>query len=100
MGKKASKQTRRLDKIHITVPIFSGVVPVPAVALGALLGGYLVKKLNLNAEGAMKLALMCSVIALVGQMALLGIGCDSAGIAGIDTTYHDSRLVKIRRGTV
>ena len=64
------------------------------MAIGSLLGGYLVKKLNLNAEGATKLALGCSVIALVGQIALLGIGCDSAGIGGVDTPYHNSRFVK------
>ncbi|XP_033645876.1 solute carrier organic anion transporter family member 5A1-like [Asterias rubens] len=71
---------------------YMAVVPVPAVAIGSLLGGYLVKKLNLNAEGATKLALGCSVIALVGQIALLGIGCDSAGIGGVDTPYHNSRV--------
>lgn len=66
---------------------------MPAVAIGSLLGGYLVKKLSLNAEGATKLALGCSIIALVGQISLMFIGCDSAGIAGVDTPYHDSRFI-------
>ncbi|XP_022083536.1 solute carrier organic anion transporter family member 3A1-like [Acanthaster planci] len=68
---------------------FMGVIPVPAVALGSVLGGYLLKKLSLKADGAMKLALACSVVSLVGQVVLFGVGCDSVGLAGVDVSYSE-----------
>ena len=64
------------------------------MALGSFLGGLLVKKLSLKAEGAIKLALACSILSLVGQVALLGAGCDNVGLAGVDVAYSgDLRLV-------
>ncbi|XP_038051197.1 solute carrier organic anion transporter family member 3A1-like [Patiria miniata] len=72
---------------------FMAVIPVPAVALGSILGGYLLKKLSLKAEGAMMLALTCSIIALIGQVVLLGIGCDDTGLAGVDVSYPNKHMI-------
>ncbi|XP_033100269.1 solute carrier organic anion transporter family member 5A1-like [Anneissia japonica] len=66
--------------------ILTGLIPVPAIGVGCILGGILFKRLNLNLTGSALLTATLSGITLVGHIILYNIGCTSPHITtDIDT---------------
>ena len=70
-----------------------GSVVVPAGALGTILGGFSLKKFNLNREGAMKLYISCQFIILPLYFGFL-FNCPTSLIAGVNTPYLNETLVQ------
>jgi MFS family permease len=65
--------------------ILVGGVIVPAAIVGAVLGGFIVRKFNLDIEGCTRLIMISSILVLGGIFALIFFKCDSIASAGIDS---------------
>ena len=66
--------------------ILVGGVIVPSAILGALVGGYLVKRFNLDIEGCTRLLMLSSALVLVGIFVLLFVRCSGTSSRGIDSS--------------
>eukprot|EP00058_Branchiostoma_floridae_P020586 XP_002606076.1 hypothetical protein BRAFLDRAFT_125100 [Branchiostoma floridae] len=66
-----------------------GLVSIPGATIGTLLGGYLVKRFELQVRGIVK---MCTVLTLMTKVSLLMflITCDDVSMVGVNTAYHNS----------
>ncbi|XP_035695977.1 solute carrier organic anion transporter family member 4A1-like [Branchiostoma floridae] len=65
-----------------------GLVSIPGATIGTLLGGYLVKRFELQVRGIVK---MCTVLTLMTKVSLLMflITCDDVSMVGVNTAYHN-----------
>ncbi|XP_011292793.2 solute carrier organic anion transporter family member 4A1 [Musca domestica] len=72
--------------------LLMGLITVPAGGGGTFLGGYLVKKFNLNCSGIIKLCLGVTVIATVFTSCFL-LSCPNLKFAGVTTGYQDTTLL-------
>ena len=70
-----------------------GAVVVPAGAAGTLLGGFLLKKFNLNREGAIKLYMVCQLIILPLYFGFL-FNCPTPSIAGVNVPYPNDTVIE------
>ena len=70
-----------------------GAVVVPAGALGTLMGGFALKKFDLNRIGAMKLYLCCQVVILPLYFGFF-FNCPSPALAGVNVPYLNESLVQ------
>ena len=64
--------------------IIVGGVIVPSAIIGAILGGFLVRKFDLYIEGCTRMIILGSVVVIAGVFVLLFIRCDGPASAGID----------------
>ncbi|XP_078611244.1 solute carrier organic anion transporter family member 4A1-like isoform X2 [Branchiostoma floridae x Branchiostoma japonicum] len=66
-----------------------GLVSIPGATIGTLLGGYLVKRFELQVRGIVK---MCTVLTLLTMVSLLMflIACEDVSMVGVNTAYHNS----------
>ena len=64
--------------------ILIGGMIVPSAIVGALLGGFLVKKFDLFIEGCTRLIMLSSTVVVAGICVLLFLKCDGAPSKGID----------------
>ena len=64
--------------------IIVGGVIVPSAIIGAILGGFLVRKFDLYIEGCTRMIILGSVVVIAGVFVLLFIRCDGTASAGID----------------
>uniref|UniRef100_A0A4W4DUG7 Solute carrier organic anion transporter family member n=3 Tax=Electrophorus TaxID=8004 RepID=A0A4W4DUG7_ELEEL len=64
-----------------------GVMNIPAVAFGMLLGGVLMKRLKLSIMGAARLALGTSLLGYFLSLLFFALGCENAKVAGITVSY-------------
>lgn len=67
--------------------MFSGMTAIPCACLGIFLGGLLVKKLNLSALGAIRLAMLVNIISTACYISFLFLGCDTGPVAGVTVAY-------------
>uniref|UniRef100_A0A1I8PGJ0 Solute carrier organic anion transporter family member n=1 Tax=Stomoxys calcitrans TaxID=35570 RepID=A0A1I8PGJ0_STOCA len=67
--------------------LLMGLITVPAGGGGTFLGGYLVKRFNLNCAGIIKLCLMVTVIATLFTSCFL-LSCPNLNFAGVTTPYQ------------
>ncbi|KAG7259568.1 hypothetical protein CRUP_005671 [Coryphaenoides rupestris] len=51
------------------------------------MGGLLVKKLNLSALGAIRMAMLVNLISTACYVSFLFLGCDTGPVAGVTVTY-------------
>lgn len=79
--------------------IMVGGVVVPSAILGAILGGLIVKKFNLQVEGCVRLIIFSSIVVISGLFVLLFVKCDGPLSVGIDvntqafnTTFIDCNI--------
>ena len=70
-----------------------GAVVVPAGAAGTLLGGFLLKKFNLNRVGAIKLYMVCQLIILPLYFGFL-FNCPTPSIAGVNVPYPNDTVIQ------
>lgn len=68
--------------------LLMGLITVPAGGGGTFLGGYLVKKFNLNCAGIIRLCLAVTVVATLFTSCFL-LSCPNLSFAGVTTSYHE-----------
>lgn len=66
--------------------LIMGIITVPAGGGGTFLGGYLVKKFNLNCSGILKMCLISTVIGAFFTVCFF-ITCPNLTFAGVTSTY-------------
>lgn len=73
---------------------------IPCACLGIFMGGLLVKKLNLCALGAVRMAMLVNLISTACYVSFLFLGCDTGPVAGVTVAYgnewvwHNSNYAK------
>ncbi|XP_038066376.1 solute carrier organic anion transporter family member 2A1-like [Patiria miniata] len=70
-----------------TADLLTGVLLAPAYAVGELLAGFLVKKLELTLHGTVRLTCVVLTACVVGMALLMVIGCANDNVAGVFSTY-------------
>ncbi|KAM7396687.1 hypothetical protein PAMP_019710 [Pampus punctatissimus] len=69
-----------------------GMTAIPCACLGIFMGGLLVKKLNLSALGAIRMAMLVNLISTACYVSFLFLGCDTGPVAGVTVTYSNRTL--------
>uniref|UniRef100_A0AAV2LNX9 Kazal-like domain-containing protein n=1 Tax=Knipowitschia caucasica TaxID=637954 RepID=A0AAV2LNX9_KNICA len=69
-----------------------GMTAIPCACLGIFLGGLLVKKLNLSALGAVRMAMLVNLISTACYVSFLFLGCDTGPVAGVTIAYVNETL--------
>ncbi|KAM7002827.1 solute carrier organic anion transporter family member 3A1 isoform 2-T2 [Tautogolabrus adspersus] len=69
-----------------------GMTAIPCACLGIFMGGLLVKKLNLSALGAIRMAMLVNLISTACYVSFLFLGCDTGPVAGVTVTYPNRTL--------
>ncbi|XP_061388194.1 solute carrier organic anion transporter family member 4A1 [Musca vetustissima] len=72
--------------------LLMGLITVPAGGGGTFLGGYLVKKFNLNCAGIIRLCLVVTIIATVFTSCFL-LSCPNLKFAGVTTGYRKTSIL-------
>nr|XP_044995462.1 solute carrier organic anion transporter family member 1C1 isoform X3 [Jaculus jaculus] len=70
-----------------------GLINIPAVALGVLSGGIVMKKFRLGLCGASKLYLGSSVVGYLLFLSLFALGCENSDVAGLTVSYQGTKPV-------
>ena len=68
--------------------MISGCVLIPAAVLGIIMGGVVMKKLDLDMPGIAKYMLLLNLLPCIGLGAILALNCDNIALAGINTHYR------------
>lgn len=68
---------------------FPGMTAIPCACLGIFMGGLLVKKLNLSALGAIRMAMLVNLISTACYVSFLFLGCDTGPVAGVTISYDN-----------
>ncbi|KAM7352109.1 organic anion transporting polypeptide 26F isoform 1-T1 [Cochliomyia hominivorax] len=71
--------------------LLMGLITVPAGGGGTFLGGYLVKKFNLNCSGIIRMCLMVTIIATAFTSCFL-LSCPNLQFAGVTTAYENAAM--------
>ncbi|MEQ2306699.1 Solute carrier organic anion transporter member 3A1, partial [Ameca splendens] len=69
-----------------------GMTAIPCACLGIFLGGLLVKKLNLSALGAVRMAMLVNLVSTACYVSFLFLGCDTGPVAGVTVAYNNETL--------
>lgn len=69
-----------------------GLTAIPCACLGIFLGGLLVKKLNLSALGAVRMAMLVNLVSTACYVSFLFLGCDTRPVAGVTVAYVNETL--------
>ncbi|KAK5867435.1 hypothetical protein PBY51_011927 [Eleginops maclovinus] len=69
-----------------------GMTAIPCACLGIFMGGLLVKKLNLSALGAIRMAMLVNLISTACYVCILFLGCDTGPVAGVTVPYVNETL--------
>ncbi|XP_028441994.1 solute carrier organic anion transporter family member 3A1 isoform X2 [Perca flavescens] len=69
-----------------------GMTAIPCACLGIFMGGLLVKKLNLSALGAIRMAMLVNLISTACYVSFLFLGCDTGPVAGVTVPYRNETL--------
>ncbi|XP_036417563.1 solute carrier organic anion transporter family member 3A1 [Colossoma macropomum] len=69
-----------------------GMTAVPCACLGIFMSGLLVKKLNLSALGATRMAMLVNLISTACYVSFLFLGCDTGPVAGVTVAYGNETL--------
>lgn len=69
-----------------------GMTAIPCACLGIFMGGLLVKKLNLSALGAIRMAMLVNLISTACYVSFLFLGCDTGPVAGVTIPYGNESL--------
>lgn len=69
-----------------------GMTAIPCACLGIFMGGLLVKKLNLCALGAVRMAMLVNLISTACYVSFLFLGCDTGPVAGVTIAYSNETL--------
>ncbi|XP_078722734.1 solute carrier organic anion transporter family member 5A1 [Lampetra fluviatilis] len=76
---------------------YTGLIIVPGAGVGLLLGGYIIKRLQMSACEAARLALCCSGVSLLCFSTLFIVGCESISLGGISIPYTTGPSLTVRQ---
>nr|XP_032815412.1 solute carrier organic anion transporter family member 5A1-like [Petromyzon marinus] len=76
---------------------YTGLIIVPGAGVGLLLGGYIIKRLQMSACEAARLALCCSGVSLLCFSTLFIVGCESINLGGISIPYTTGPSLTVRQ---
>uniref|UniRef100_A0ACB8FNB9 Uncharacterized protein n=1 Tax=Sphaerodactylus townsendi TaxID=933632 RepID=A0ACB8FNB9_9SAUR len=66
----------------------TGLIILPAVSVGILLGGFIIKKYKLGLIGITKLAFGASFVAFLISLLYVVMGCENRTVAGLTVSYE------------
>ncbi|XP_072291906.1 solute carrier organic anion transporter family member 3A1 [Eucyclogobius newberryi] len=69
-----------------------GMTAIPCACLGIFMGGLLVKKLDLTALGAVRMAMLVNLLSSACYVSFLFLGCDTGPVAGVTIPYGNQTL--------
>lgn len=85
-----TKVSGKIVRKHLTLVFSSpGMTAIPCACLGIFLGGLLVKKLNLSALGAVRMAMLVNLVSTACYVSFLFLGCDTGPVAGVTVAYSN-----------
>jgi organic anion transporter 3A len=67
--------------------IYTGGVAIPGACIGIVLGGFLVKRFQINPIGAAKMAIISNIFCAIGIFVLIFLGCNNINMAGTTISY-------------
>lgn len=68
--------------------LHSGILNLPAVALGIITGGFILKRFKLGVIGAARVSLAASFGSFCLLFVQIFIHCDNADVAGLTVSYQ------------
>ena len=71
--------------------MLTGGTAIPGACIGIILGGVILKKLQLGPRGALQLVLICNVLCLLCYGLLFFLGCNNVAMAGATMPYSDKQ---------
>ncbi|KAJ8381910.1 hypothetical protein SKAU_G00026880 [Synaphobranchus kaupii] len=74
-----------------------GILNLPAVALGIIAGGFVMKKFKLNVLGAARVSASASVCSFLCLLIQYFLQCDNAQVAGLTVTYQGVNKVSYQQ---
>lgn len=80
---------KKLASTGHSCPFSPGMTAIPCACLGIFLGGLLVKKLNLSALGAVRMAMLVNLVSTACYVSFLFLGCDTGPVAGVTVSYSN-----------
>ena len=78
-----------VELMDIRVLPSPGMTAIPCACLGIFLGGLLVKKLNLSALGAVRMAMLVNLVSTACYVSFLFLGCNTGPVAGVTVAYSN-----------
>ena len=70
--------------------MLTGGTAIPGACIGIFLGGYILKKLQLQPQGAIKLVLIFNLLCMASYGLLFFLGCNNVAMAGATTSYSSN----------
>ncbi|XP_067284635.1 solute carrier organic anion transporter family, member 1D1 [Pseudorasbora parva] len=77
-----------------------GIMNLPAVALGIVTGGFIMKKYKLNVLGAAKICIGSSILAFTALVIQYFLQCDNSQVAGLTVSYQGAPEVSYLKNTL
>ena len=78
--------------------MLTGGTAIPGACIGIFLGGYILKKLQLQPQGAIKMVLIFNLLCMASYGLLFFLGCNNVAMAGATTSYSaNSRWVNSKK---
>ncbi|XP_068163256.1 solute carrier organic anion transporter family member 1C1-like [Antennarius striatus] len=77
-----------------------GILNLPAVALGIITGGFLLKRFKLGVIGAARVAMTASICSCILLFVQAFLNCDNAEVAGLTITYQGVPQVSYNHQTL
>uniref|UniRef100_A0A671QVY9 Solute carrier organic anion transporter family member n=1 Tax=Sinocyclocheilus anshuiensis TaxID=1608454 RepID=A0A671QVY9_9TELE len=77
-----------------------GIMNLPAVALGIITGGFIMKKFKLNVLGATKICIGTSLLAFSSLLIQYFLQCDNSQVAGLTVSYQGAPRVSYQQNTL
>ncbi|NP_001335015.1 solute carrier organic anion transporter family, member 1D1 isoform X1 [Danio rerio] len=77
-----------------------GIMNLPAVALGIVTGGFIMKRFKVNVLGAAKICIVASVLAFCSMLIQYFLQCDNSQVAGLTVTYQGAPEVSYQTETL
>lgn len=87
LWEKVGCQLQLVPPLDGVLVLCSGVINIPAVALGVFSGGVVMKKYKLGIMGAAKFAFTTSLLGYFLSLFFLAMGCENSKVAGITVSY-------------
>lgn len=77
-----------------------GILNLPAVALGIIIGGFVLKRFKLGVIGAARVAITASLLSFCLLSVQVFLHCDNAEVAGLTVTYDGVSQVSYNQQTL
>ncbi|KAA0721170.1 Solute carrier organic anion transporter family member 1C1 [Triplophysa tibetana] len=77
-----------------------GIMNLPAVALGIITGGIVMKRYKINVLGAAKMAIVASLFAFCSLLVQYFLQCDNSQVAGLTMSYQGTPQVSYQQNTL